>query len=199
MKLKYVGDLPKVTSRGVGFDQTKPDKYTFLNAAVELLEALSYGATETTKHLYNVSGQSYSDEDLLALLKKHCSDLDGVLESRDAKSNALKKDLLKRVDENSVISDDERTAWRNNISFMEEYYRQYVTNESAYNCALDALSQAIKVAKVKEIIFPMFKNYGSVLHDLIIVLAKLKSPIDAELSVEAKDDKFEGKFSIKHR
>ena len=199
MRLKYVGDLPKVTSKGVGFDQTKPDRYTFLNAAVELLEALSYGATETTKHFHNLSGVYYSDEELLELLNKHCSDLDALLASRDAKSDALKKDLLQRVDENSTLSEDERTAWRNNILYMEEYYRQYVTNESAYQCALDALAQAIKVAQVKEITFPMLRNYGSVLHDLITVLAQLKSPIDAELSVEAKDDKFEGKFSITHR
>ena len=199
MELKYVGAKPKVSGKGDTFDQSKPDGYTFLNAAVELLEALSYGATETTKHLHNLSGQYYSDEELLELLKKHCSDLDGVLASRDAKSDDLKKDLLKRVDENSIISEDERKTWRNNIALMEEYYRQYVTNESAYKCALDSLAQEIKVAQVKEIIFPMFRNYGSVLHDLITVLAKMKSPIDAELSVEAKDDKFEGKFSIKHR
>ncbi|MDA3945541.1 MAG: hypothetical protein PF439_02530 [Helicobacteraceae bacterium] len=199
MKLRYVGDLPKVTSRGVGFDQTKPDKYTFMNAAVELLEALSYGATETTQHLHNLSGVYYSDEDLLALLKKHCSDLNAILTERDIKSDAFKEDLIKRVAENSIISEDERNAWRTNIAYMEEYYRQYVTNESAYRCALDALAEAIKGAKVKEIIFPMFKNYGAVLHDLTAVLAKLKSPIDATLSVEAKNDAFEGKFTIQHR
>lgn len=199
MKLKYVGDLPKVTSKGVGFDQTQPDKYNFLQPAVELLEALDYGATETTKHLYNLSGQSYSDDDLLELLSKHCDDIDSILTTRDAKSDELKKDILKRIDENTLLSADERTAWIKNISYMEEYYRQYVTNQSAYNCALDALAQKIKVAKVKEVVFPMYKNYGSVLHDLITVLGHLKAPIDAELSVEAKNDKFEGKFTITHR
>lgn len=199
MKLKYVGDLPKVTSKGVGFDRSHPDKYTFLTPAVELLEALSYGPTETTKHLYNLNGQSYSDEDLLVLLKKYCSDLDAVLALRNTKSDALKEDLLRRIDENSVITDDERTAWRNNIGYMEAYYRQYVTNETAYTCALDALAQAVKTAQIKEITFPMFKNYGSVLHDLITVLAKLKPPIDAELSIEAKDNQFEGKLTISHR
>jgi hypothetical protein len=36
MKLKYVGAMPTVSSKGVGFDEFKPDKYTFLNASVEL-------------------------------------------------------------------------------------------------------------------------------------------------------------------
>jgi len=35
MKLQYVGDLPSVSKRGVGFDKSKPDKYNFLQPAVE--------------------------------------------------------------------------------------------------------------------------------------------------------------------
>ncbi len=76
---------------------------------------------------------------------------------------------------------------------------QYVTNESAYNCALDALSQEIHDAEIKEVAFPMFRNYGVVLHDLINVLEHRKSPIDAELSIDKKDDAIIGKLSIRHR
>ena len=65
MKLRYVGNMPNVSKNGVGFDHTKVDKYTYLTAAVELLEALSYGATETTKHLYNSKGQDFSSKELL--------------------------------------------------------------------------------------------------------------------------------------
>jgi len=36
MQLKYVGAMPVVSEKGVGFDKTKPDKFTFLYAAVEL-------------------------------------------------------------------------------------------------------------------------------------------------------------------
>lgn len=199
MKLKYVGDLPSVSSKGVSFDRTQPDKYTFLKPAIELLEALSYGATETTKHLYNLSGQGYSDEDLMEMLKKYCPDIDARLATCEEKTNALIERLVTRVLENRVISEDERKAWLNNIKLMKDYYLQYVINETAYNCTLDALAEEIKVAKVQEVVFPMYKNYGTVLHDLISVLAHLKAPIDAELSVEAKNDKFEGRFSITHR
>lgn len=199
MRLKYVGDLPSVSNKGVAFDKTQPDKYTFLQPAVELLEALSYGPTETTQHLHSLSGQSYSDEDLLEMLKKYCVDLNKMLASCEDKTNALIERLITRVLENTVISEDGRRAWLNNIKLMRDYYLQYVINETAYNCALDALAQQIKVAKIKEVIFPMYKNYGSVLHDLITVLGHLKAPIDAKLSVEAADDRFEGKFSILHR
>ena len=69
MELKYVGPMPVVSDRGIGFDQTKPDKFTFLNAAVELLEALSFGPTETTKHLHKTNTEEYSADELLVIVR----------------------------------------------------------------------------------------------------------------------------------
>ena len=79
MKLKYVGSKPKVSGKGVTFDQTKPDRYTFLNAAVELLEALSFEAKKDKKiYLYDVQKKEYNSRKLTELLKKHCDDLDAI-------------------------------------------------------------------------------------------------------------------------
>lgn len=199
MELKYVGAMPNVSAKGVGFDQTKPDKYTFLNAAVELLEALSFGPTETTQHLYNTQGKEYGASELMQMLEKYCDNIAEVFSTREEKSNALVEGLVSRVKKNSTISDDERRAWLNNIDLMRDYYLQYVTNESAYNCALNALAQAIHDARIKEITIPMFRNYGLVLHDLRHVLENRKSPIDSELNIENKDDEFIGKMTLRHR
>lgn len=38
MELKYVGAMPRLSAQGVDFDQSRLDKYTFLNATVELLK-----------------------------------------------------------------------------------------------------------------------------------------------------------------
>lgn len=199
MTLKYVGAMPVVSDKGVGFDQTKQDKYALLNAAVELLEALNFGATETTKHLHNVSGKEYSGDELIEFLKKYCTNLDEVFSSRQAKTDSLKEGLIKRVNENTVISDDGRRAWLNNIELMSDYYYQYVTNESAYNCALEALGQAIHDARIEEVTFPMFRNYGLVLHDLDYVMRHRKSPIDSVLTVKTGPDGLFGTLAITHR
>jgi hypothetical protein len=199
MKLEYVGSMPKVSSKGVSFDDTKPDKYTLLSPAVDMLEALSYGPTEVTKHLYNTKGKDYSSDELLESLKKYCANINDVFASRDVKANDLIQELIDRVNTNDSLSEDERKAWLNNIELMSDYYLQFVTNDSAYKCALESLSQQIHEALIKEVRFPMFKNYGLVLHDLIHVLENRKSPIDASLSVENIDGEFFGKLSIKHR
>jgi len=198
MELKYVGDFPKVSSKGVGFDSTKADKYTYLHAAVELLEALSYGATETTKHLYQTKNQELNEKEILELLQKYCKNLDEVFKSREEKSNELLDNLLDRVRDNSQISDDEQRAWLNNIRLMKDYYFQYVTNESAYNCALDALAEEIIEAKVQEVRIPLFRNYGIVLHNLVYVLEHKKPPVDTDMKVETTDGALEGIVSFKH-
>jgi hypothetical protein len=199
MKLKYVGAMPVVSNKGVGFDETKPDKYTFLNAAIELLEALSYGPTETTKHLYNVSGKEYSGDELVDLLTKYCTNLDKEMKQSEEKAEHLVENLIERVHENKLISEDGRKAWLNNIDLMKEYYYQYVTNESAYRCTLEALGQEIHDGRIEEVTFPMFRNYGLVLHDLDYVMQHRKSPIDSNLTVETGRDGLFGKLTITHR
>jgi len=199
MELKYVGPMPVVSDRGIGFDQTKPDKFTFLNAAVELLEALSFGPTETTKHLHKTNTEEYSADELLDHLKKNCSNIEEVFSTNQAKTDLLKEELIKRVNENKNLNENARKAWLKNIELMSEYYYQYVTNELAYKCALDALGQAIHEARIKEVTFPMFKNYGFVVHDLLYVLGQRKSPIDGILNIDTEHDGVFGKLSLSHR
>jgi uncharacterized protein YejL (UPF0352 family) len=198
MELKYVGDMPRVSKNGVGFDSTKPDKYIYLHAALELLEALSYGATETTQHLYKSQHKELKPEELLAGLKKYVKNLDAVYATRVEKAKAFVDALKERVHENDSLNYDEKRAWLNNIDIMQDYYLQYISNESVYNAALQALADEIAEAKVKEVTIPMFRNYGIVLHDLQKVLEKRKSPIDSDLEIKSTDEGIVGTMHFKH-
>jgi len=198
MELKYVGALPVVSEKGVGFDQSQQDKYLLLNAVVELLEAFSFGASETTQHLHNIRGKEYTSNELLSLLKQYCNNLDGVVQAREEKTDILKSNLIKRVHEHEHLSEDGRQAWLNNIELMSEYYYQYVTNEAAYQCALQALADEMDEAKIQEVTFPMFRNYGLVLHDLEGILLARKSPIDSVLTIETGADGLYGKLVLSH-
>jgi hypothetical protein len=81
---------------------------------------------------------------------------------------------------------------------MEKYFYQYVVNESAYEAALEALGDEIHDGRIAEISVPMFKNYGMVLHDLVGVLERRKSPIDSEQKIEQKDGEVIGTLYIAH-
>jgi len=188
IKLKYVGSRPKVSGKGVTFDQTKPDRYTFLNAAIELLEALSFEAKEGKKvYLYDVKKKEYSSRKLTELLTKYCGDLDAIFNTREETTNALIKKYINRVKKNEKIGKDERKAWLGNIKIMRDYYLQYVTNESAYECALNALADMIHSSHIDTVTFPLGRNHGLVLSHLVHVLRDHKPPYDATMRV--KDNK----------
>ena len=197
MELKYVGAKPAVSARGVSFDQSKPDRYTFLNAAVELLEALSFEPTENKKiYLYDVKGKEYSGSELIDMLKKHCANPEEAFENLQEKTNELIKKYTKQVEANDRLAADERSAWLGNIKIMTDYYLQYVTNDSAYQCALNALADMIHKLHIEYITFPLGRNHGLVLSHLVDVLRDHKPPYDATLSVEDKDGVAIGKLDM---
>ena len=198
MQLKYVGDLPKVSKHGVSFDHSRPDKYTYLQAAAELLEALSYGATKTTQHLYNAKDKETSSANLLVLLKKHIKNIDKVFDAREEKASKYVDDLIERVNENDSLNTDEKMAWLGNIKLMKEYFFQYVANKSIYEAALDALGDEIYDGKIREVSVPMFKNYGMVLGDLVSVLENRKAAIDSEIVIKDKQGELIGTLYITH-
>jgi hypothetical protein len=198
MKLKYMGDLPLISKNGVGFDHTEPDKYLYLHSALDLLEALSYGESETTNHLYKVEHHDISSSELIHELKKYIPNLEDVFVQYDKEAHDYVHDLVIRVRENEHLTEDERTAWLGNILIMRPYFYQYIINKSAYISALNALGDEIHTAKVKEIVVPMFKNYGMVLSDLSETLAQKKSPIDSELKVQEKDGHITGILTLSH-
>ena len=197
MELKYVGAKPSVSAKGVSFDQTKPDRYTFLNAAVELLEALDFKTMKDKKvYLYNVPAKEHNGRELVELLQKHCADPEKAFEDVQEKTNALIEKYTGKVKENERLSPDERRAWLGNIEIMRDYYLQYVTNESAYLCALNALADKIHEAHIEEITFPMGRNHGLVLSHLVDVLRDHKPPYDATLSIEEKEGVLMGKLDM---
>lgn len=197
MKLKYVGAKPKVSGRGVSFDQSKPDRYTFLNAAIELLEALSLASPKDKKvHLKDARGKELSSSELMDLLEKYCANPQEIFESLEEKTNALLEKYTNSVKENDTINADERRAWLGNIKIMRDYYMQYITNESAYQCTLNALADKLHELKIEEVTFPIGRNHGLVLSHLIDVLRDHKPPYDATLHVEPKDGETFGKLDM---
>jgi len=197
MELKYVGAKPSVSAKGVSFDQTKPDRYTFLNAAVELLEALDFKTTADKKiYLYNIPGKELNGRELVEMLEKHCADPEKAFEDVQEKTNALIEKYTKKVKENDRLSPDERRAWLGNIEIMRDYYLQYVTNESAYLCALNALADKIHASHIEEITVPMGRNHGLVLSHLVDVLRDHRPPYDATLGIEEKEGVLMGKLDM---
>ena len=197
MELKYVGAKPIVSQHGVTFDQNRPDKYTFINSAIELLEALNRDINDDEV----IEPKSFKYEELngkqlLEKLELYCKDIDEVFATREALTEELIDRYKSSVENNSNLTNDEKMAWLGNIRLMKDYYLQYITNENAYNAILNALADAITSKHIKEILFPIGRNYALVLGHLADTLIDHKPPVDAKMTFEDKDGEAIGKLSL---
>ncbi len=197
MKIKFVGPAPQVTDRGVSFDRSRPDKFIYLGAALQLAEAFDIEG-EAHDIVYRPRAFEMSESQIEKMLEKYCPNLDDYVKSREDKAKALAEELRKRVGEATTISEEGRQAWLKNIDAMYEYYLQYVTNEAAYDCVLDRVAKEVREAKIKEIRFPMENHFGIVFHDLTQKLETQKPPIDAEFRVEATPEGLMAIVHLKH-
>jgi len=185
--LKYVGAKPRVSQKGVRFDPSEPDSYTFLSAAVELLETLDFSPTEEkTVNLHEMRESEYSGKTLLEFLDKYCDDVDAIFEEGQEHTAALIAEYRAKVASNTRLTADEKQAWLGNIDIMSNYYLQYTTNERAYQCILNVLADKIHENHIEYITVPLGRNYGLVLSHLVQVLQDHKPPYDASMRIEEK-------------
>lgn len=197
MKLKYVGAMPKVSQHGVTFDQTQPDRYSYLSAALELLETLDFDYDDGKEiHLFHPNTNDYSAAELEAKIEKYCDDLNGMIDAQEEKTREFVRNYREHVASNPNLSADERTAWLGNIDIMFDYYLQYMINKSVYECLLNVMAEKIYTLKIDYVTFPLGRNYGLVLSHLIDILRDYKHPFDATLSVIEQDGTTIGKLDM---
>ncbi len=201
MKLQYVGARPIVSKNGVSFDQTKPDKYTFLPVAIELLEALdSVQADENgVIDLKNLDAREYRPSVLLELLKKHCDDMLPLAEESDRETEAWIDEMQERVKKSTSLSPNDRTALLGNIRIMRDYYRQYMINEFAYNCLLKKMADKMVKGHIHEIAFKLYQNFGLVFSHLIPILTDHRPPVDAQISIQEDNEGAYGRLKTYSR
>ncbi len=198
MELKYVGAEPIVSQHGVSFDQNKPDKYTLINSAIELLEALiEQHEDKEIVELANFKYQELNGMQMAEMLKMYCHDIDEIFSNREAQTKELILKYTDNIENNSNLTNDEKIAWIGNIKVMNDYYLQYITNENAYNSILNALADTITNRKIKEIIFPIGRNYGLVASNLTSVLRDHKPAVDAEVAFEEINGEAAGRLILR--
>jgi len=197
MELKFVGAMPQVSARGVGFDQTRADKYPLINATVELLEAQNKNAGAPVLDMRKADKKEYSGSELVAHLENYGSDLDDVVAERDEVARKFVGDIVERVKADTKINEEERTVWLKNIDLMTGYFLQHIMNETAYKYVLNSLGEKIHEDRLEQIIFPVYRHFGEVLHDLTYVLEHRKPLIDSIMEFAKENETPIGIFVIK--
>ena len=196
MKISYVGAKPMVSQHGVDFDQSKPDRYTFIEPALLILKQIedkneSVITLNTDIHFKNAQIEE--------LVHKYCKDIDKLAQERENHTKKLISDLEESVKNNSNLIEDEKRAWLGNIKIMTNYYLQYITNELVYKCLLEQLADILTHSHIDRIEFSAVNNIGLTFSHLIMLLRDHKPPLDATLNFENRDGDIVGIFNANRK
>ncbi len=189
MTVKYAGPKALISHTGICFDTNKEDKFVYLNIALQLIEALDHSYIEDKTYNYTLE-KNLSESEMMNILKKRCSNFDDLINIADHEMEDLLDEDMQRAHQNKVVQEDEREVLENNIALMHDYMIQRSINKKVYYCAIALLADIAAKDHIENITLPMKQNYAHVLHSLQGALTKEKRPIDTELSIYKKENKF---------
>lgn len=184
MKLKYAGLKPLISHKGISFDESKEDKFIYLNTVVELIKALDHEYINNKVYVYDIKKEDLLDADeILNVLKKYYPDIDKLADKTNHSIEEEIEENIKRAHENSTLDDIEKDVLINNIELMHDYMLQRSVNKSIYYAAMRILADIVQKDHIDHIIMPMHQHHFHVLHSLQGTLVEEKSPVDTKLEI----------------
>ena len=146
-QLHYTGSKPIISQHGIFFKERKEDKYIYLKTAVYLL--LSIDKNYSDKYQGKPS-EKLSDQEILEVLQAYEPDLEQHLLEEEHKYEALIEEMRSHA-KSHPLTQDERTAWLNNIDIMRPYLIQREINKLYYTHCIIAIQEIIHKERLKEI------------------------------------------------
>lgn len=196
MQLKYVGPKPIISHTGIEFDSNKEDKYSYLNIAIQLLQALSSEQFHGGTFIYNEQTSRVTPDDIMTELKKFCTNINSLMEKEN---HSIKEEIehqLQRAHENTILSETDKEVLENNIMIMHDYLIQRSINKAVYYCAIGALAKLLLEHKIDTIIMPMYQKFAHVLHSVQGSLRAQRYPVDTKLDIYKEDEKLLVKLKL---
>jgi hypothetical protein len=189
MKLKYVGPHVTIDRNGMTFDHDKEDKYVYLNAAIQLMKALSpdnlnlvektfrYEAPVDQSFRFDVNETSIPPSELEMMAKNSCPLFDDIVDHAIKHAELYLENATERAKHNKIISDIGREAMLKNIGLMRDYIIQRSINNDVYECIVEQLAEMVKDEHIDYIVVPLWKRFALVLRQVEKVLINQRFPI----------------------
>jgi len=196
MELKYVGPKPIISHRGIDFDNNKEDKFVYLNIIVQLLKSINHEYIQDKVYTYQTDMERLSNAELYDELKKFCPHIESIMEKKNHDILEEIEHNIQRVNENEILSDEDKETLQNNIKIMNDYLVQRSINKSVYYCAVNKLAELVQKDNIDYIIVPMFQTFAHVLHSVQGSLQRQNIAIDTKLDIYQENGKLMTKLQV---
>jgi len=196
--LKYMGPKLDITKNGVFFKDGKEDKYVYLKTAAQILLSIDKRYKDNDNFKVMITNHdNLSDENIIEILKEHEAHLEEHIEDEKIKYEKHIQNEIENVQEQKLITDEEKKVWINNISIMKDYMIQREINKLYYIHLVKAIKNIIKENNIKEIDIEFSLEHWHVLSTISGNLAYGRNSISTSIKTEInKNNEFYMKMFI---
>ncbi len=196
MRLQYAGPKPLISSHGVEFDLNKEDKFVYLSIVAELIQALDHEYVDDKRYIYMASAKPLDNELVFSIIRAHDPSLEDEIAERQRIVNEEIQDELERAHSNKLLVEEEREVLIKNIEILRNYRVNRSINKTVYYSAIASIAHIIKNGHIDHVSAPMFPKFHHVFHSLQGMLAKLRPPVDSEITIYEEDGHLHTRLNI---
>ena len=197
--IKYAGPKPLISKTGIDFDQSKEDKFVYINIAMQLLKAIDHEYYEDKKYVYNINSPHISEDILEIEIKEYCKNYEELVDKQNHSVEDEFQNEMQHISDNRLLTSFEKEVFENNLNIMHDYLIQRSINKRLYYCVIEQLAEVVKKDNLDYIITPMNPLFVHVLHSVQGVLARQKFPIDTKMEIYEENHEFVVKLDVINR
>lgn len=198
MQVKYAGPKAVVNKDGVSFDNSKDDKYIYLNIIIQLIEAIDIEHIPEKIYSYDKKNPRLSDEKIHSYIISNYDNSDDLLKLAEEEAELSFAHELEIVKKYPNITEQEREIWTKNLMFMKQHNIQRIYNGKIFRLLVEKLANIIKSRQIEYILTPMYPNFMKILHSAHIELYNQKPSINSIIEIIPNDkNELDIKFNIK--
>jgi len=147
LKLHYAGPKPSISQHGIFFKGGKEDKYIYLKIAISILLSID---KESSKKYHGGAYDNIHDTEIPTILQGYEPDLEKHIIEEEVRYEKHIEEMIAQV-ETYALSEEDRSAWINNITLMRPYKIQREINKLYYIHCIKAIKEIIHRDHIKEI------------------------------------------------
>ena len=147
LKLHYAGPKPSISQHGIFFKGGKEDKYIYLKIAISVLLSID---KESAQKYHGDAYDNIHDAEIPTILQGYEPELEKHIMEEEARYEEHIDEMIAQV-KTHALSEEDRSAWINNITLMRPYKIQREINKLYYIHCIKAIKEIIHRDHIKEI------------------------------------------------
>ena len=194
--LEYAGPKPLYSPTGIDFQINKEDKFIYLEALCELIEALDQEYTPSDDQIegedahkkVRIGANSYTPQAMFHLLHGYVHTLNTLIDQRLGETTKIIEDDIDRARHNPNLTPQDRAVLIKNIEIMRSYQLQRSLNKCVYYAGVEALAEIVKMRHIHQLTVTIEPHLLHVLHSLQGALKQLHPPVFTQIDIFEHDE-----------